>query len=175
MSHDTSQDSRISELHSFRSLVQSSVCRTCRYLRLWILPRRSSVFHGTARHFSKAFLVNGNGNFLRGWRCSGMQRILSKNVVILTTRSPHRISFSSLFIFTLPRRPLGLLHPRVPKSESLGGDANLRESDEGNAIGNPTAARLCRWPEGAEEEYQERILVFSVITRAAGIRTRASF
>jgi hypothetical protein len=36
------------------------------------------------------------------------------------------------------------------------------------------AAPLRRWLEGAEEEYQERIPVFSVITRAAGIRTRES-
>jgi hypothetical protein len=30
-----------------------------------IHPHRASVFHGTARHFSKAFLVNQDGNFLR--------------------------------------------------------------------------------------------------------------
>src|SRR5487761_193839 len=37
-----------------------------------------------------------------------MQRMLSKNIVILTRRSPHRISFS-MFMLTLRRRPLASL------------------------------------------------------------------
>jgi hypothetical protein len=35
-------------------------------------------------------------------------------------------------------------------------------------------AQLCRLPEGVEEDSQERIAVFSVITPAAGYRTRES-
>jgi len=63
-------------------------------------------------------------------------------------------------------------HNGVRKLETGGGDASHEEGDERNAIRKSSAARLCRWPEGAEEEYQERIPVFSVITRAAGNRTR---
>jgi len=50
----------------------------------------------------------------------------------------------------LRRRPLGLFHFCVRKSEPWGEDANQQKSDERNAIRNPSAARLCQWLERAK-------------------------
>src|SRR5260370_38173535 len=69
---------------------------------------------------------------------------------------------------------LPCFHHSVRKSESRGADANHRESAERNPIRNPTAARLCRWLERAEQQSQERIPIFSVNMPADGLGTSES-